>query len=102
MKEISQECNSKNAKISIFEANGFKSFAISSFNLSECHDIEKSSLSSLSSHPGSGVLKGSQNNSFWNAAMLNFLATGFKSFAISTFSSSKLVYITKCTLLKRI
>ena len=57
MKEISQECNSKNAKISTFEANGFKSFAISSFDLSECHDIEKSSLSSLWSHQESYLVR---------------------------------------------
>ena len=57
MKDFQKDCNFQNAKIFIFEANGFKSFAISSFDLSECHDIEKSSLSSLWSHQESYLVR---------------------------------------------
>ena len=37
-----KNCNFQNVKIFIHEVKGFKSFVISSFLASECHDIEKS------------------------------------------------------------
>ena len=51
--KISQECIFWNTKIFISQANVFKSFAISSFDLTEGHDIEKISLTSLWNGPGS-------------------------------------------------